>query len=98
MVFYVSSIILFLVGIYCVSVKKNLIKIVIGLIIMEYALNLFIVTVGYRGNSVDPQPQVMALTLITVGLATTIILTAIAMRIYQRYGTFDITEMRKLKG
>lgn len=98
MVFYISSVILFLIGIYCIAAKKNLIKMIIGLVIMEYALNLFIVSAGYRAGSVDPQPQVMALSFIVVGLATTITLTAIAMRIYQRYGTFDITEMRKLKG
>jgi len=33
-----------------------------------------------------------------IGLATTLLLTAIALRIYQRYGTFNITKIRNLHG
>jgi multicomponent Na+:H+ antiporter subunit C len=101
-----------MVGVYCVAVKKNLIKIIIGLVIMEYAINLLIVVVGYRRGGmdpivdptsanavyVDPLAQAFALAMIAVGLATTITMAAIAMRIYDRYGTFDITKIRKLKG
>ena len=101
-----------MVGVYCVAVKKNLIKIIIGLVIMEYAINLLIVVVGYRRGGmdpivdptsanavyVDPLAQAFALAMIAVGLATTVTMAAIAMRIYDRYGTFDITKIRKLKG
>jgi multisubunit Na+/H+ antiporter MnhC subunit len=101
-----------MVGVYCVAVKKNLIKIIIGLVIMEYSMNLLIVIVGYRRGGmdpivdpgatnavyVDPLAQVFALAMIAVGLATTITMAAIAMRIYDRYGTFDIAKIRKLKG
>ena len=100
-----------MIGVYCVAVKKNLIKIIIGLVIMEYAVNLLIVVVGYRRGGmdpiadpltsavyVDPLAQAFALAMIAVGLATTVTMAAIAMRIYDRYGTFDITKIRKLKG
>jgi len=33
-----------------------------------------------------------------IGLATTVIMVGIAIRLYDRFGTFDITKMRKLKG
>jgi len=111
MVEYLLCVVLLMVGVYCVAVKKNLIKIIIGLVIMEYAINLFIVVVGYRrggmdpiadpatsGVYVDPLAQAFALAMIAVGLATTITMAAIAMRLYDRYGTFDITKIRKLKG
>ncbi len=45
---------LFLVGLYCVLTKKNTVKIVVGLGIMEYATNLFLVLLGYRKNGVAP--------------------------------------------
>lgn len=109
---YLSCVILLLIGLYCVAVKKNLIKIIIGLGITEYAINLFLVVLGYRkGGSapilekglenavfVDPLPQALVLTAIVIGLATTAMVAAISMRIYNRYGTFDITRIRKLKG
>ncbi|MCX6348536.1 MAG: NADH-quinone oxidoreductase subunit K [Candidatus Aureabacteria bacterium] len=47
---------------------------------------------------VDPLPQALVLTAIVIGLATTALIAAIAIRLYEKYGTFDITEIRKLKG
>ena len=110
--FYVLSIVLFLIGLYGVLVKRNLIKIVLGLSIMEYAINLFLAGIGYRKDGVapiitkgfenaqfvDPLPQALVLTAIVIGLATTALLIAISVRIYEKYGTFDIREIRRLKG
>ena len=109
---YMLCLILFCVGLYCVLRKRNLIKIIIGIGIMEYAVNLFLVLIGYRTqsvslicvgnqaavNMVDPLPQAMVLTLIVLGLSTTLVLIAIAIRIYEKYGTFDITKINRLKG
>jgi multisubunit Na+/H+ antiporter MnhC subunit len=47
---------------------------------------------------VDPLPQAVVLTSIVIGLATTILLIALAMRIYEKYGTMDITKIRDLNG
>ena len=49
-------------------------------------------------NMVDPLPQSVVLTTIVIGMATTILLVALAMRLYEKYGTFDITKIRELKG
>lgn len=101
-----------MVGLYCVLRKRNIIKIVIGLIIIEYSVNLFFILLGYRvegrapifspgeviSNMVDPLPQALILTAIVIGLAVTALMVSIAMRIYEKYGTFDITKIRKLKG
>ena len=104
--------ILFSIGLYCVLRKRNIMKIIIGICIMEYAINLFFVLIGYvkEGRSpifasdqvitrmVDPLPQAMVLTAIVIGLALTLLLVAMAIRIYEKYGTFDITKINKLKG
>jgi multicomponent Na+:H+ antiporter subunit C len=37
------------------------------------------------------------LTSIVVGLALVIVLIALALRIYEKYGTFDITQIRDLR-
>lgn len=109
---YFLTLVLFLLGLYCVLRKRNIIKIIIGVSIMEYAANLFFILVGYRmngrspiysseadiANMVDPLPQALVLTAIVIGLATTALMVAIAMRIYEKYGTFDITKIRELKG
>jgi multicomponent Na+:H+ antiporter subunit C len=109
---YILCIILFCIGLYCVLRKRNIIKIIIGLGIIEYAINLFFILVGYRthgrapilakdqiiANMVDPLPQALVLTSIVIGLAVTALIVAIAIRIYEKYGTFDITKIRRLRG
>lgn len=112
MIVYLLCLVLFCAGLYCVLRKRNIIKIIIGVIISEYSVNLFFVLTGYRMegrapilspekeilNMVDPLPQALVLTSIVIGLAITALLVAIAMRIYEKYGTFDITKIRELRG
>ena len=109
---YFLCLILFAIGLYGILRKRNLIKIIIGIMIAEYAVNLFFVLAGYRQNGrspiyspgeeilnmVDPLPQAIVLTAIVIGLAVTAMTVAIAIRIYEKYGTFDITKIRKLHG
>ena len=45
---YILCLILFSVGLYCILRKRSIIKIIIGIGIMEYAANLFLVLLGYR--------------------------------------------------
>ncbi|MCX5710416.1 MAG: sodium:proton antiporter [Candidatus Omnitrophica bacterium] len=109
---YFMCLILFSVGLYSVVRKRNIIKIIIGIGIIEYSVNLFIILIGYRlqgrapilahdqaiENMVDPLTQAMALTTIVIGLALIFIAVTLAIRIYEKYGTFDITKIRRLKG
>ena len=112
MTVYLLCFILFSVGLYCMLRKRNIIKIIVGIIIAEYATNLFFILVAYRRegrspiyspdqtivNMVDALPQAVVLTAIVIGLASTALLVALAIRIYDKYGTFDITKIRELRG
>ena len=112
MLTYLLCLILFSIGLYCILRKRNVIKIIIGIGIIEYAMNLFFVLVGYRAqgrapiyandqvirNMVDPLPQAVVLTSIVIGLSVMLSLVALAIRIYERYGTLDITKINNLKG
>ncbi|PIU18576.1 MAG: cation:proton antiporter [Elusimicrobia bacterium CG08_land_8_20_14_0_20_44_26] len=107
---------LILVGLYGITCKKNLIKIILGFIILDYGINLFLILIGFRkdgiapildksmdintfaATSVDPLPQALVLTSIVIGLAVTALMVALATRIYERYGSFDVTKINKLKG
>src|SRR4030042_2383406 len=44
---YALCFLLFMIGLYCAVVKKNMVKIVLGIMIMEYAVNLFLIMLGY---------------------------------------------------
>jgi len=113
---YALCLVLISIGLYGMLVKKNVVKIVIGLAIMEYGINLLLILIGYRsgGNppiqdegvvaaafaagAVDPIPQALVLTSIVISLGVLALMVAICIRLYERYGTFDITEMRRLRG
>lgn len=112
MTVFILCFILFLIGIYGVLTRRNIIKIVISLTIIEVSLFMFLTVIGYvdtgdapimiRGEEqlafVDPLPQAMVLTAIVIGLATNSMLLAMSIRLFRKYGTFDIRKMRDLNG
>ena len=108
---YFTVVVLTLLGLAAMIFKKNLIKILMGLSLMESAVNLFLVATGYRQGGVAPiftnvpdgpmaLPTVQALTLtsIVIGVATSAMMLSFAMVLYKKYGTVDSRNIRKLKG
>ncbi len=59
--FFVSAILVILIGLYGALVKKSLIKIVIGLSILESGVNLLLITIGYIQGGTAPvfSPQLL---------------------------------------
>jgi len=112
MTVYILCFILFLVGLYGVVTRRNLIKIAISLSVVEFSVFLFFALIGYIDDGiapivdpadpvrtyVDPLPQAMVLTAIVIGLATTAMLMAVIIRIFRKYRTFDIREINNLRG
>jgi len=117
---YVLTFAVLLAGLYAVVAKKNIIKIIVGVLILDYAVNMMLVLVGYRSvdgqaggapilpagaqsgalakSAVDPLPQAMVLTSIVIGLGLVALMVAMAIRLYEKYGTFDMNEIRRLRG
>jgi multicomponent Na+:H+ antiporter subunit C len=103
---------LFLVGLYGIMTKRDLVKIILSSGIMGYACNLMLVLFGYRRGAVypilekgkeaaamvDPLPQALVLTSIVIELGVTALLAALAIRLFQKYRTYDITKIRRLSG
>ncbi len=114
MTLYILCFILFLVGLYGLLISRNIIKMVISLTIVEVSIFLMLILIGYVSGGiapvvfdsqvlenklvVDPLPQTMVLTAIVIALATNSMILTMAIRIYKKYGTFDIHEISKLKG
>ncbi|GGM42331.1 cation:proton antiporter [Paraliobacillus quinghaiensis] len=107
---YVAVIILFCLGMYTIITKKNLIKIVIGITIVESSLILLLMLVGYKPGGtapildkryeivVDPITQALALTTIVIGGSVTAVMLAMVIKLHKRYRTLNIDEIRKLRG
>jgi multicomponent Na+:H+ antiporter subunit C len=122
---YVMALVLFAIGLYAMAVKKNLVKVIIGVTVMGNAVNLLLVLVGYRlpasgeaiapivtpamggprqamaellYRGVDPLPQALVLASIIIGVSVVALMTVLAVRLHEKYGTFDLTRITKLKG
>ena len=111
---YIASFFLLVLGLYCIVVKFNLVKTVIGLSIMDYGVNLLIITIGYnpKGTApiftegelqaastfVDPIPQALTLTSIVIGACVTAMSLALVIKLKEQYGTLDTREIRRLRG
>jgi multisubunit Na+/H+ antiporter MnhC subunit len=109
---FVVAALLVVFGIYALLFKRNLIKLVIGISLIEVGVNLFLVMLGYRSGGtapiytfapapermVLPTPQALTLTSIVIGLATTALLLSFAIFVHRHYGTLDVRKIKELKG
>lgn len=51
---YLVCVLLIVIGLYCILCKRNLIKIILGLIILSDGINLFFIALGYKRGGVPP--------------------------------------------
>ena len=51
---FIAVVVLISLGVYTLIFKKNLLKIAIGIILMGNGVNLFLVSLGYRNESIAP--------------------------------------------
>ena len=99
------GIVVVLVGIYGMLTKRNIIKMVMSLYIMNSGVILLFVSIGYivggqaaifEGSKklmVDPLPQAVMLTTIVIGLGITALALALAIKIYDEYKTLNTKKL-----
>ena len=108
--YYIGAFGLVFIGLFIMLVKGNLIKVILGLSILETGVNLFLVAVGYissgtapifsptlqhSGPMVDPVPQALVLTAIVIGVAIMALALSLAIRLYQHYGVLDLRKIKE---
>lgn len=111
-IYYIGAFGLVFIGLFIMLGKRNLIKVIIGLSILETGINLFLIAVGYisRGTApiftkpgvedgpmVDPVPQALVLTAIVIGVAVLALALSLAIRLYQHYGVLDLRQIKEQK-
>jgi multicomponent Na+:H+ antiporter subunit C len=107
---YFAVVALILLGLYAMVFKRNLIKLVIGITLIESGVNLFLITLGYRKDSIAPiytsspggvmalpVPQALTLTSIVIGVAVLALMLSLVIHIYRHYGSIDVRNVRRLK-
>ncbi len=111
-IYYIGAFSLVFIGLYVIMVKKNLIKVIIGLSILDTGVFLFLIAIGYihegtapifsksgiRPESmVDPVPQALVLTAIVIGVAIMALALSLAIKLYKHYGTINLRKIKEQK-
>ena len=104
---YWVVVVLMMVGFYIVIAHGNLIKKIVGLTIFQTSVFIFYIsmakvdggTAPILAEGVDkysnPLPHVLILTAIVVGIATTALALALAVRIKEAYGSIEEDEIQE---
>jgi len=98
-------------GLSIIVFDRNLIKLVMGITILEAGVNLFLVGLGYRQQGgvpiytnachttmVLPVPQALTLTSIVIGVAITALMLSIIMVMYRHTGHIEGKKPKTWKG
>lgn len=105
------AIILFGIGFTTLLLHRNMIKKIMGLNIMDTAVDFFLAAKGYiEGRKapivvdgvtdmeayINPVPSGLVLTGIVVSVSVTAVMLALTIRLYRRYHTLDIDEISRI--
>ncbi len=107
---YAGAMLLFCIGLYNVIVRRNIVKKLIGLNIMETSVFFFYISLGYTKNGVapvagagadptrmvNPVPQVLVLTGIIVAVGVTALALSMVILLHRRYGTLDTDQIMRM--
>jgi len=104
---FVAVIVLISIALFTIVFKRNLIKIVMAVHVMGSAVNLFLISLGYREGGVAPiftnaprlgmvlpTPQALTLTSIVINIAIVALMLSFAISVYAHYGTLDTKKIR----
>ncbi len=98
---------LFLLGIWGLIYKENLVKKVIALSLVNAAMVILFVWLGSLAGSsapislepgavaVDPLPQALMLTMIVIGISVTALALVLVVRIHRSFGTLDLRRIER---
>ena len=111
-IYYIGAFGLVFIGLFIMLGKRNLIKVIIGLSLLETGVNLFLIAIGYiskgtapiftkpgveEGPMVDPVPQALVLTAIVIGVAVLALALSLAIKLYRHYGVLDLGRIKEQK-
>jgi multicomponent Na+:H+ antiporter subunit C len=103
---YWVVVVLMMIGFYIVIAHGNLIKKIVGLIIFQTSVFIFYISMAKVDGGTapilaegiklysNPLPHVLILTAIVVGIATTALALALAVRIKEAYGSIEEEEIQ----
>ena len=100
------SVIMFFIAFYGLITSKNIIKSIVSITLMEMAVIMFIITIGFTDgmkapigrnleNTSDPLPQALVITAIIIGVTVAAVNLTMLITLYRQYNTTDWDTVKK---
>ena len=91
---------LYIIGFYCLVIKRNMIRLLIALELMMNAASLNFIAFSSYGAEGFTHPLAHAFTIMSIGVGGCIVALglAITLHAYRHYKTLDIRKLRRLRG
>ncbi|MCK4702540.1 NADH-quinone oxidoreductase subunit NuoK [Candidatus Bathyarchaeota archaeon] len=88
----------FVIGLGCLMVKRDMVRLLIGVEILFNAANLcFIALSSHLTGFIDPFPQSIVMMAIVLDGSVIAVGLVIVINAYKHYGTLDVRKLRRLK-
>jgi len=98
--YLIFAIALYMIGLYCLATKRNMLRLVLGIEILINAANINFITFAAYAMPGFVDPMGNSFVCISIGLAGAVSAVALAIVVlaYRHYGTLDVKELRRLRG
>lgn len=102
-----TSILLFFIGLYALIARRNIVKNIMALGIIQSSIVLFLVSIdkpssklppigkGAIMTSADPLPQALTITAIVIGVSVTALTLTMFISLYHRYGSTNWLKVKR---
>lgn len=90
-------IMLFIAGLYCILVTRNLMRVLIGLELLTKAVTLLLIVAGYITGR-GALAQAVVITLIVIEVVVIAVMAGVILSIYRHTGSLDAENIKSLKG
>jgi len=94
---YAAAIFLYILGLYCIVTKRNMIKLVIGFEILFHAVVYTLVLIVAQAGLLGTGQVVVALSIVIDAVIVALAL-ALIINAFKHYKTLDVTKLRRLRG
>jgi len=94
--FLIAAVLLLVIGIYCLVVTHNLIRIILGIEVLTKAATLLMIGAGYVNGHMDVA-QSYVVTIIVIEVVLLIISVGILYSIHKKTGAISVDEISNLK-
>jgi len=96
---YIATVLcLLLVGLYCISFKRNMIRVLFGIEIMLNAGNMSFIAFSARSaGQVDLLGQSLVIMSIVIGGSVIAVGLSLVLNAFKHFKTLDVRELRRLK-